>query len=117
MKAALSILLSCGLASICHAADPARPPPLPFDKHVDYLIWYDEFVSQGRDPGENALADYTKLCGDSSGKAGLEPPQGGAAEQLELARMKPWNDAEFPELKAYLDQIKPFLSHYEQGTH
>jgi hypothetical protein len=110
MKAIFSIWIVCVVSTLCLAADPERPPPLTFDKHVDYLKWYDDLASKGK--SDNALEVYKKLCADEAGNGGLQAPMSDAAEQFEKALKHPWNAEDFPQLKAYLDQNEQFLSQY-----
>jgi hypothetical protein len=110
MKTALTIWIACGVSATCLAANPERPPKLTFDKHVDYLKWYDDFVCKGR--SDNALEIYQKLCPDETDKGGLQLPKDDVAKQFEKALKAPWDAKDFPQLKAYLDQNGQFLAHY-----
>lgn len=88
---------------------PNRPPPLTFDKHVDYIAWYNDFVRNGRDDKDNAYPIYLKLCPNENGKGGIRPPEGKAAEQFEKAISHIWTPEEYPELAAYLKECEPFF--------
>lgn len=92
---------------------PDRPPPLTFDKHVDYVAWYNDFVRRGRDEKDNAYHLYRKLCpdadGNGNGNGGIRPPEGKVKEQFDLARNRIWTADEFPELAAYLKECEPYM--------
>ncbi|HKQ48534.1 MAG TPA: hypothetical protein VJZ71_10725 [Phycisphaerae bacterium] len=86
---------------------PDRPPRLTFDKPVDYVGWYNDFVRRGRDEKDNAYHVYMKLC---PGKDcdGIKPPEGKAAEQFDRAIGRVWTAEEFPELASYLKDCEPY---------
>jgi hypothetical protein len=97
------------------AGGPAdRPPPLTFEKPVDYVAWYNEFVSKGKK--DNAYPFYSGLSPDEKGRGGFPNVDGAAAEQLDKALKQVWTADEFPELAAYLKNCAPYFETFEQAV-
>jgi len=121
-KGRLAVMTIFAVLVFAHAAwaepteIPDRPPPLTFDKHVDYVAWYNEFVRRGRDEGDNAYPLYLKLCPDKDGKGGFPKPEGKAAEQFEKAVGRVWTKEEFPELAEYLAKCEQSFELFEACT-
>lgn len=113
----LAAALFASIAARGESADiPDRPPPLTFDKPVDYVAWYNNFVRRGRDEKDNAYPLYLKLCPDDNGKGGFPRAEGKAKEQSEKAVGRVWTVGEFPELAAYLKKCEPFLAQFEEAS-
>lgn len=111
-----TILLITAACFLGQADVPDRPPPLTFDKPVDYVAWYNDFVRRGRDEKDNAYPLYLKLCPDENGEGGFPKPEGKAAEQFEQAVGRVWTVEEFPELAAYLKECEPYFANFERAT-
>jgi hypothetical protein len=94
---------------------PDRPPRLTFDKHVDYVAWYNDFVRRGRDEKDNAYPLYLKLCPDKDGQCGFPEPEGEAQKQFDAATDWVWTKEEFPELAAYLEECEPYFAIFEDA--
>ncbi len=109
---AIAILFTFTCKTLSLADDADRPPPLTFDKHVDYLGWYDELVSRGKN--NNALELYQKLSAE--GKDGFHGPQDDVEAQFNDAMKGPWDPSEFPDLKAYLDQNETHFQLFKSAT-
>lgn len=94
---------------------PDRPPPLTFDKPVDYTVWYNDFVRRGRDEKDNAYPIYLKLYPDKQSRGGIRWPEGKAAEQFKKAIGRVWTPEEYPELAAYLRECEPSLRIFQNA--
>jgi len=114
MKSCLALGFLLGIPKLSSADDPDRPPPLTFDKHVDYVVWYNKFVNHVDE--KNALDDYLKLCPNGEDKLGLQRPTGIAADQFAKCIRKPWDPESCSELKAYLDECAIGLDVFRRAS-
>lgn len=108
----VAVLLGISRATFGLGDNTDRPPPLTFDKHVDYLGWYDELVSKGKT--DNALELYQKLSAE--GKDGFHGPQDDVEAQFNDAMKRPWDAGEFPDLKLYLDHNESQFQIFKSAT-
>lgn len=107
--------LTFALASLALADDRDRPPPLTFDKHVDYIAWYNDFVSEGK--SDNAYELYKGLYPDENGQGGFPQPEEAIVKEVrQLATGPVWTASEHPELAAYLKQCAPYLQSLKEAT-
>lgn len=107
-----AVLLGISRATFGLGDNTDRPPPLTFDKHVDYLGWYDELVSKGK--SNNALELYLKLSAE--GKDGFHGPPTDIEAQFNEAMKRPWDAGEFPDLKHYLDHNESQFRLFKSAT-
>lgn len=96
------------LTLVCPIADTEGPPPLTFDKHVDYIEWYNKFVSQNKK--DNAYELYRDISADPKEGRGFPALEGKAKEQCTEAMTRVWKAEDYPELAAYLKECAP---HFE----
>jgi len=88
---------------------PGRPPPLTFDKHVDYVAWYNDFVSKGKKEKENAYELYKPLESDDDRCNAVPLPPSQLFEPLDRAQDTVWTAEENPRLVAYLQENRRFV--------
>lgn len=105
-------LLQLGLSPPSTApANIDRPPALTFDKHVDYIAWYNAFVSQGRPTCENAYDLYYKIS-PLEGNDRIDP----LLDEASACLHKPWDAETNQATIAYLDRNQRFLTYFRQGA-
>ncbi len=93
---------------------PDRPPPLTFDKQVDYIAWHNDFVSQGKT--ENAYELYQGLYPDKTHDRGIPSPEGLVREQLSKTKGRVWSPKDHAELADYLSECAPYLNILEKAV-
>jgi len=91
-----------------------RPPPLTFDKHVDYIAWYNEFVSKGKT--DNACEAYKELNPDKDGASRFPLLEGPAKDQFDKAISQVWKPDDYPELSAHLKEYSPLLKTFAKAV-
>lgn len=102
------------VACLAAGDPPDRPPPLTFDKHVDYIAWYNDFAAAGKK--DNAYDSYQALTTGENGRPGIANPEGPAAEQLNKATHQAWMADDYKELAAYLKDCAPYLENYRKAV-
>lgn len=118
-------LLTCAIALATttsqhgRAAPPERPPPLTFEKHVDYVGWYRK---QTEKPGKvNAFDALTKLL-DATNPENNLPFKEYQEETLrypfdDLAKGGiVWNPNDLPNVEAYVVKIEEKIRAFERTT-
>lgn len=110
----LAPLLSGFVALCCIGGGPDRPPPLTFDKHVDYVAWFNEQLRRGKT--ENALPIYMELCPDESGRGGMPKLEGDAKKEWDRLSVATWKAEDFPAFASYLQRCAPFLDTLRKAT-
>lgn len=111
----LTSMIAVLLTSACLPADtPDHPPPLTFDKHVDYIAWYNDFVSKGKT--ENAYELYKGLDPDEDHKGGIPKLEGVVEEQFNKTKERVWSPDDHPELAAYLRECAPYLDIFRRAS-
>ena len=106
--------LAASLTTVCLGVGDDRPPPLTFEQHVDYIAWYNDYVSKGKKG--NAFDLYKGLYSDEEGRDGFPKPEGPAADQLQKAMFRSWTPKDFPELSAYLKKCRPYLATFKKAV-
>ncbi|MBN2561720.1 MAG: hypothetical protein JXQ75_12400 [Phycisphaerae bacterium] len=84
-----------------------RPPPLTFDKHIDYIAWYNDFIRQGKK--RNAYELYKGFCTDKNGQGGIPVMEGVVGEQYNQVKGRVWDTKDYPELAAYIGKCAPYF--------
>ncbi|MBI5762253.1 MAG: hypothetical protein HZA51_01875 [Planctomycetes bacterium] len=97
----VAVLLGISRATFGLGDDGDRPPPLTFDRHVDYVAWYTRHVSDRKT--DNAFAEYTKLCPNGDPAAALGELDESLSKNLKIAGSRVWDREEFPDVFKYLD--------------
>lgn len=118
LPASTLFVLLLGTATLpnshAHFDDPDWPPTLTFEDHIDYLSWYDNWVS--RNKKLNALSLYLKLCSNEKGEGDLTNRVAELESQINDCSLKTWDPAAFPVLKRFMDDARSQIDLFKQAT-
>lgn len=94
---------------------PDRPPAPDFDHPVDYVAWYNEFLSKHK--SNNALELYKEAFAHAPGEQRIPEPSDAVSQQIDALCDGPvWGPKDHPQVAAYLNKCRPYLAALKKGA-